>query len=401
MHAEIKTIAADLLELRHALHQNPQIGYQEAFAHAAITARLNEWGIPYDVMAETGIVATIEGRENTSRRSIGLRVDMDALTMPGDEESGMPWASKIPGKMHACGHDGHMTIGLTAARYLSLTGNFNGTVKIIFQPAEERMGGAKRMIAEGLFEKHQMDSVHALHNWPYLMAGTIAVHPGAVMASSDYYDIHIIGRSGHAGQPDRVIDAGRIMRNIGVAFDALADEICAANSGRNFRTAVISTTALHSGQADVYTRLPGDAHMIGTVRCFDPDTRRHIEDEMRRITTEQAERTKAAITLQYNQGSKATINHAAEAELSARIAGEVLGAANVLTDLPPETTAEDFGWMLAEKPGSFIWLGQGDPDKAESPHNMALHNERYDYNDSVTPTGAQYFVQLAEHKLAP
>ena len=400
--AEINAIAGDLVGLRHDLHENPQIGFQETFAHAAITARLKEWSIPYDVMAETGIVATIEGRRNDSGKSIGLRVDMDALKMPGGEKSGVEWSSHIPDKMHACGHDGHMTIGLTTARYLSMTRNFNGTVKIIFQPAEERMGGAKRMIAEGLFEKHKMTSVHALHNWPDLPRGTIAVHPGAVMASSDYFDIHIIGRSGHAGQPDKAIDAGRIMRQIGTALDNMADSICAANASaaRNFRSAVISTTSQHAGEPEVYTRLPGVAHMIGTVRCFDPDIRLHIEEEMNHIAQDIAAKTGAQISVQYNQGSKATINNGVEAEISARVARKILGDQNVLTDLPPESTAEDFGWMLAEVPGSFIWLGQRETENPDSPHNKGLHNEGYDYNDLVTPIGASYFAELVEYKLA-
>jgi hippurate hydrolase len=374
---------------RRELHQNPQTAYEETFASDLVQRKLAEWGIPFKAgIARTGIVATIEGQKTDSGKAIGLRADMDALDMT--EASGQPWASKIPGKMHGCGHDGHMAMLLGAARYLSETRNFNGKVHLIFQPAEEGGGGALRMIKEGLFQAFPMQAVYGMHNWPGLPKGTIGLRSGPIMASSDSFEITITGKGGHAALPhfniDPIVAASQIVTALQTIISRQVDPV---------DQAVVSITNIHAGSG-AFNVIPDKAVLSGTYRAFRPETRDLLQRRITEIASTIAAAYNTGFEIKANDGYGPTVNTPTESDFAASIARQVVGDASVNANVEPCMGAEDFGAMLQQVPGCYIWVGQAEKDQPQSPHNKGLHNVGYDFNDGIIPTGIEYWARLAE-----
>ena len=384
----MNSIAADhaqLTEWRRDFHMNPELGYEEHRTSALVAERLEEWGIEVTRgLAGTGLVGTIRGR-GASGRSIGLRADMDCLPM--DEEGESPWRSRNGGRMHACGHDGHTTMLLGAAKYLADTRNFDGTVHVIFQPAEEGGAGGKRMIEDGLFERFSCDEVYGLHNTPQLPAGTMGVIPGPMLAAADTFSLTIQGKGGHAAMPHLSVDPVVIGAQIVTTWQTLV-----SRTADPVRAAVISTTMFHAGTA--HNVIPDTAALTGTVRTFDPDLRDALEAGMARIAEAVAGAMGGSAAFRYERGYPATVNHERETELAAAAAVETVGEAKVDRSVDPVMGGEDFSFMLLERPGAYVWLGGGRTDS-----DPGLHHPRYDFNDEVLPVGASYFANLVEMRL--
>lgn len=376
---------------RRALHENPQTCYEETFASDLVASKLKEWGISFERgWAKTGIIATIEGQKTDSGLAIGLRADMDALDII--ETSGQPWASKIPGKMHGCGHDGHTAMLLGAAKHLSETRNFNGRVHLIFQPAEEGGAGAVKMISEGLFKKFPMKAVFGMHNWPGMKMGEIGLKSGPIMASSDSFEITITGRGGHAAMPHRTIDPIVAGAHIVTALQSIVSrQIDPVDQ------AVLSITNFKSGTG-AWNVIPDTATLTGTFRAFKVETRKLIEQRIHDLGSSIASSLGCGFKLHVNDGYDPTINSDAESAFCADIARGLVGADNVNANVEPCMGAEDFGAMLQEVPGCYIWMGQA-VDDAGSPHNKGLHNAGYDFNDDIIPLGIEYWVRVAQGAL--
>ncbi len=377
---------------REELHQHPQTSYEEEYASDFVKRKLTEWGIPFkDGYAVTGIVATIEGQSTKSGKAIGLRADMDALNIT--EKTNLPYASKNPGKMHACGHDGHTSTLLGVARHLNETKNFDGTVHLIFQPAEEGGGGAHRMIKEGLFKDFPMDAVYGYHNWPSVPRGQAGLRAGPLMACSDDIIINVHGKGGHAAMPHNTIDPMIVAAHIITAIQTIV-----SRNVDPVDKAVISITNMHCGTgAD--NIIADTAEMFGSVRAFTEETRAILEKRLPEVAQQIAAAFGATVDAKYIRCYDPTINSAPETDICAEVAKELLGDDNVDIDTPPCMGAEDFGAYLAEKPGCYIFLGQGEKDK-NSPHNQNLHSPYYDYNNELLPVAASYFAKLVE-KIMP
>lgn len=378
----------EMAEWRHELHQNPQTCFKEEFASNFVKQKLTEWGIPFkDGIAETGIVATIEGQKTDSGKAIGLRADMDALDIT--EKTGLPYASNNPGKMHACGHDGHTSSLLGVARHLNETKNFNGTVHLIFQPAEEGGGGAHRMIKEGLFKDFPMDAVFGYHNWPAVPRGQAGLRAGPQMACSDDLFINVYGKGGHAAMPHTTIDPMIVAAHIITAVQSIV-----SRNVDPIDQAVVSITNMHCGTgAD--NIIPDTAEMFGSVRAFTEETRSILEKRIPEVAENVAAAFGATAEVKYIRGYDPTVNTAPETEICAEVARDLLGDENVDAETPQCMGAEDFGAFLAEKPGCYIFLGQGEADE-NSPHNQNLHSPYYNYNDEILPIAASYFAKLVE-----
>lgn len=381
----------EIAAYRRELHQNPQTSYEETFASDLVQRKLAEWGIPFKSgLAVTGIVATIEGQKTDSGKAIGLRADMDALDMV--EASGQPWASKIPGKMHGCGHDGHTAMLLGAAKYLAATRNFNGKIHLIFQPAEEGGAGAIRMIDEGLFQQFPMNAVYGMHNWPGMAKGTIGLRPGPIMASSDSFEMTVTGKGGHAALPhfniDPIVAASQIVTALQSIVSRQVDPV---------DQAVVSITNFHAGSG-ASNVIPDKAVLSGTYRAFRVETRALLRKRIEEIASTIARAYNTAFEIKVNDGYDPTINTPEESVFAASVARAVVGETNVNANVEPCMGAEDFGAMLQNVPGCYIWMGQAEKD-AKSPHNKGLHNVGYDFNDEIIPMGVEYWARLAEAAL--
>ncbi len=388
----ILDLSEEITEYRRQLHQNPQTAYEEEFAADLIASKLAEWGVQFERnIAKTGIVATIDGDSTDSGRAVGLRADIDALDIT--ETSGQPWASRIPGKMHGCGHDGHTAILLGAVRYLSKHRNFNGRVNFIFQPAEEGERGADLMIEEGLFDRFPCDAVYGLHNWSSLPKGKIGMRPGPLMAASDTFHMTVTGKGGHAALPHVTIDPLIIATHIVTALQTLV-----SRNVDPIDTAVVSVTNFNCGTgadnviADV-------ARLTGTVRTFKEETRDMLEARIGQIATGIAEPVGASVDYQYRRVIDATVNDPEQTAFCAEVAAEIFGEDNVITDIAPCMGGEDFGSILKILPGCYIFLGQSEPDNPDSPHSKMCHNAGYDFNDSIISAGIEYWVRLVEKAL--
>ncbi len=377
-----------LSELRRDLHANPELGFEEHRTSALVAERLRGYGVDevHTGIARTGVVGVIRGRGN-SGRSIGLRADMDALTM--DEENEFAHRSTRSGLMHGCGHDGHTTILLGAAQYLAATRRFNGTVVLIFQPGEEGFAGAKAMIDDGLFERFPADAVYALHNWPALEPGRIGLNAGPMMAAADRVEIIVSGKGGHAAHPHRAVDPVVVAAHIVTA----AQTIVARNVGP-LDAAVLSLCSIHAGNPGAFSVIPREARLVGTVRTFSADAQDLIEQRLTDLAESTAKALGAEAKVIYERIYPATINHAEQARFAADTAAELVGEDNVVRDLEPSMGAEDFAFMLRVKPGCYVRLGQGG-----GAGGCFLHNSRYDFNDAVIPLGAAFFSALAERGL--
>ena len=385
----INSIAAmqdEMAEWRQDIHAHPELAFEEVRTAQLVAEKLESWGIEVTRgLGKTGLVGTLKGREPGSR-SIGLRADMDAL--PLQELNDLPYKSQYDGKMHACGHDGHTATLLGAAKYLAENPNFKGTVHFIFQPAEEGFAGAKAMIKDGLFERFPCDEVYGLHNAPHMEFGKIGVMSGPMMAAADTFDIVVQGRGGHGAFPQTSVDPVLIGSQIVTALQSIVSR----NTDPQ-KSGVISVTRFHAGEA--FNVIPDTAMLGGTVRTFDPKVQDMIIERMEAVATGIATALGGSAELRYRRGYPVTINHELNSEYAAEAAKAVVGDDGVVRDIPPVMGAEDFSYMLQERPGCYIWLGQGGQVGGEG----ALHHPRYNFNDAALPIGASYFVNLVEQRL--
>lgn len=385
---------ADLQKIRRDIHAHPELCYEEVRTADVVAQKLTEWGIPVvRGLGVTGVVGII--KKGDSPRAIGLRADMDALPM--SEINTFDHASRHPGKMHACGHDGHTAMLLGAARYLAQHGRFDGTVYVIFQPAEEGGRGAERMIQDGLFDKYPMDAVFGMHNWPGIPAGHFGVTPGPQMASSNEFHVTVKGRGSHAAQPHKAIDPVMTAVHIAQAWQS----IVARNVNPN-DPAVVSITQIHTGSAT--NVLPDEAMMVGTVRTFSLPVLDLIERRMQEIAEHTAAAFDATVDFRFNRNYPPLINHPEETAFAVEVLTEQFGADHVDARTEPTMGAEDFAFMLQHKPGCYVFLGNGDGGHRDQGHGLGpcnLHNPSYDFNDDLLPIGATYWVRLAEKFLQP
>jgi amidohydrolase len=388
----IAVLKDEIAGYRRAMHENPQTAYEETFASGLVQEKLNEWNIPFEAgLGVTGVVATIEGRKNKSGKRIGLRADMDALNII--EEENKPWVSKTPGKMHGCGHDGHTAMLLGAAKYLKENPAFDGTVHLIFQPAEEGSKGAHAMIRDGLFSRFPCDQVFGLHNWPQIPRGKIAMRVGPIMASSDIFRLGILGKGGHAAQPHRTVDPVVIASQIVTALQTLVSRFAKPTD-----PTVISITNFNAGTG-AHNVIPDTAHLLGTVRTYNQELRKQLKDRIGDMARDIARAMGGDIKYEYDFVLDPTINEAASTIFCADIARNLVGEANVDADVAPSMGGEDFGAMLLERPGCYIWIGQGEPEQAGSNHNHGLHTPRYDFNDEIITLGIEYWARVVEKAL--
>nr|WP_246519824.1 M20 aminoacylase family protein [Ancylobacter lacus] len=369
-----------MTEWRRALHAMPETAFEEHRTAAFIAEKLESFGIPHVTgLAGTGIVATLHGRGEGP--AIGLRADMDALDI--EETTNLPYRSTVPGKMHACGHDGHMVMLLGAARHLARTRNFAGTVHFIFQPAEEMAGGGKVMVEQGLFERFPMQQVFGLHNWPGQRFGSFSGKPGPMLAASDVFEITLTGRGAHGAMPHLGIDPILVAAELVSALQSIASRTVDPQD-----SAVVSVTQIHAG--DAWNIIPGEAVLRGTVRCFRPEVRALVEARLRAITQGICLAHGAEGRVWYDYRYPPTVNSAEETALALAAAGEVADG-DVIPDPASSMASEDFAYMLEARPGAYLWLGSGE--------GIGLHNAGYDFNDALLPVGASYWVRLTESLL--
>jgi hippurate hydrolase len=375
----------DMTAWRRDFHAHPEIGFQEHRTSAIVADKLRGFGVDEVVtgIAITGVVGAIKGR--LPGGAIGLRADMDAL--PIFEETGLSYASRTPGTMHACGHDGHTTMLLGAARYLAETRNFAGTVYVIFQPAEENFGGGKVMVDEGLFERFPMRMVFGMHNWPAIPEGVFAWRHGPVMAACSNFDIMVTGRGAHAAQPHNGIDPILVAAHIVTGLQSIV-----ARGMEPVETGVVTVGAIHGGNAN--NVIPETVTMSGTTRWFTPSVGDLLENGVRRVATNVAEAFGARAEVDYQRKYIATVNDPEATDLAAAAARVVAGEARVVPMAKPTMGAEDFSFMLAAKQGSYIMLGGG---RGEG--DAMVHHPKYDFNDAILPVGASYWATLAERLL--
>lgn len=382
----------ELQRIRRDIHAHPELCYEEQRTADVIASKLTEWGIPIiRGMGLTGVVGMI--KSGTSDRAIGLRADMDAL--PVQEINTFAHTSKHHGKMHACGHDGHVAMLLGAAHYLSTHRNFDGTIYLIFQPAEEGGGGAARMMEDGLFTQCPMEAVFGMHNWPGVAVGTFGVRPGPMMASSNEFEVVVKGKGSHAAQPHKGIDPIMIAVQIAQSWQT----ILTRNKNPN-ESAVLSITQIHAGSAT--NIIPDEATLIGTVRTFSTEVLDLIEDRMRSIAVHTAQAFDAEINFRLKRSYPPLINHAKETAFVIDVLHSLVGEENVDAHVEPTMGAEDFAFMLQQKPGCYVFIGNGEGDHRSAGHGLGpcnLHNPSYDFNDHLLPIGATYWVRLAESYL--
>jgi hippurate hydrolase len=383
----IRNYHPELRALRRDIHAHPELAFEESRTASLVAERLQGWGIEVHTgLAKTGVVGTIRGKKQ-SGKAIGLRADMDCL--PIDESNTFEHKSKNKGRMHACGHDGHTTMLLGTARYLAETRNFDGTAYVIFQPAEEGGGGGQVMVKEGLFERFPAGQVYAVHNYPGLPAGTIAVRAGPVMAATDEVEVTVRGRGGHAAFPHLTIDPVVVAAHVITALQTLA-----SRGVDPVDALVVSLCSMQTSQTGAFNVIPDAVRMLGTVRTFKPQTRDMAERRIAEIAGKVAEAFGASAEVRYTRGYPATINTPAEAQFAARVGERVFGKGKVLTEFDPVMGGEDFSYMLLARPGAYVFLGQGG-----APGACFLHNPNYDFNDEVIPLGAGYLAALVEEAL--
>jgi hippurate hydrolase len=392
----IESIAAQatgIAATRRDIHAHPELCFQEMRTADLVAQQLTQWGIPvHRGLGRTGVVGIV--RQGSSGRAIGLRADMDALPM--HEVNTFAHASKHPGKMHACGHDGHVAMLLAAAQHFATERHFDGTVYLIFQPAEEGGGGAREMIKDGLFEQFPMDAVFGMHNWPGAPVGRFAVSAGPVMASSNEFKISLRGKGGHAALPHHAIDPVPVACQLVLAFQTII-----SRNKKPVDAGVISVTMVHAGEAS--NVIPDRCELQGTVRTFTPEVLDLIEQRMRSIAHHTCEAFDVECDFEFVRNYPATVNSAHEAEFAHGVMASIVGADHV--DLQePTMGAEDFSYMLQAKPGAYCFISNGDGAHRAMGHGggpCMLHNASYDFNDELIPLGATYWVRLAEAWLAP
>ena len=375
----IADFSADMTRWRQYLHTIPELEFECHETAAFVAERLREFGVDelHEGIAKTGMVAIINGQGDGP--TIGLRADMDAL--PITEETGVDYASQNPGKMHACGHDGHTTMLLGAARYLAETRNFSGRVALIFQPAEEDGGGAGVMVEEGIMDRFDISQVYALHNAPGFAEGTFYTTPGPIMAAVDTFEVHIQGVGGHGAMPHETRDP--VMAACGIAQ---AIQTIVSRNHYALDDLVVSVTQIHTGT--VNNVIPDTAYINGTVRTFDPNVQQMVMRRMAEIVEGQAKSYGVEARLEYNVDYPATINDAEKAGFATEVAREISGDDRVTGNTGREMGAEDFSYMLQKRPGAYLFLGQGE--------GAGLHHPKYNFNDEIAPVGASFFARIVE-----
>ncbi len=375
----IEAFTDELVAIRRDLHAHPEIGFEEVRTSGIVAAKLEAWGIEvHRGIGGTGVVGVLEGTGGPGRR-IGLRADMDALPM--DEITNLPWRSTIPGRMHACGHDGHTTMLLGAARYLAENRGFAGTAIFVFQPAEEGLGGARAMLADNLFERFPCDEIYGIHNAPNLEPGQIAVFPGPAMAGADFFDIKITGKGSHGAMPH----VGRDPVIVAISLAAALQTIVSRNADPR-EAAVLSITQIHAGSA--YNVIPEEAALAGTVRTFSPEIAKLIRERMREICAGMALTFGVQIDVDIRGIFDVLVNHPEQAVATAAVATEIVGAGNVLTEPKPVMGSEDFADMLRVVPGAYAWVGHAG--------SVPVHNPAFVLDDGILPIGASLLAHLVE-----
>jgi amidohydrolase len=384
--AAVQDLVEDAQTWRRHIHQNPELLYDVELTAKYVADRLSAFGCDEvkTSIGRTGVVGVIRGAKGGSARAIGLRADMDAL--PIEEATNLPYRSRIPGKMHACGHDGHTAMLLGAARRLAETRNFAGNAVVIFQPAEEGGAGAMAMIDDGLMDRFDIEEVYGMHNWPGLPLGSFMLRKGPVMAAADEITVTIEGQGGHAAMPHQCVDPVVLGAQILLALQTIA-----SRNVDPLDACVVSVTRFEAGAAS--NIIPQSAWLNGTVRTLQAATRDLAEKRIREIAAGLAAAAGGTARVEYRRGYPATVNHAAQTEFAAKVARKVAGESRVDSNVAPVMGAEDFSFMLEARPGAFIFLGNGDSAK--------LHHPAYDFNDAALPYGMSYWVELVETALAP
>ena len=381
----INRFGGDMTQWRRDIHAHPELGFEELRTADIVAAKLADFGIEvHRGIGKTGVVGVL--RAGSSTRSVGLRADMDAL--PIVEANTFAHRSTHAGRMHACGHDGHTTMLLGAAKYLAATRAFDGVVNFIFQPAEEGIGGARAMIADGLFEKFQCDAIFGMHNRPGLALGKFAVRAGPMMAGGAYFDIHVTGRGAHGARPETGIDPVLVASHIAIALQSIV-----SRNVRPVDAAVLSVTKIHGG--DAYNVIPQTAQLSGTVRAFTPEVMALVEAGMQRIVKGTAEAFGATAEVDFRVIFAPTINDAAQADFAASVCAAVAGAENVNRNPNLIVASEDFSFMLEKVPGCYFNIGNGAGEGA-----CEVHNPSYDFNDGALTLGASVFARIVETRLA-
>ena len=381
----INQMINEMTEWRHDLHKIPEIGLEEHETSKYIKNKLKEFNVNFkDGYSNTGIVAWVDGNKKTNEKTIGLRADFDALPMP--EKNEFDHKSTNKGMMHACGHDGHTTMLLGAAKYLNENNDFDGRVYFIFQPGEEGFAGGKKMIDDGMFKDFKIDEVYALHNWPELPFGTFGVNSGPMMAAVDEFDIIVKGKGGHAASPHLSIDPVVISAQVISAAQTII-----SRSTDPVDKALISITKINAGTA--YNVIDDQVKMGGTIRTFKKNTRSYIEKRLKELCSGIAAAHGAEIKIQFDLVNKypPTINSKKESIFAANVAKGLVGEDKVITDIEPSMGGEDFSYLLEEKPGTYLYLGQGDDN-----HKAHLHTTKYDFNDNLLPVGVNFWVELVK-----
>jgi hippurate hydrolase len=377
----IHTSTQEMVELRQRIHAHPELGYEEFVTSDLVAERLTQWG--YDVhrgLAGTGVVGTL--KHGTGARRIGLRADMDAL--PVEERTGLPYASRQPGKMHACGHDGHTAMLLAAAKHLAQTRAFDGTLNLIFQPAEEGLAGARRMLAEGVLERFPCDAVFAMHNMPGYPAGKLGFRAGPFMASADQVTVRVIGYGGHGAMPHKTVDPVVVCAAIVFALQTIVSRNVAP-----LDMSVITVGAIHAGEAS--NVIPDEASMAISVRALRPQVRDELERRIKEVIAAQAAVYGARAEVTYEASYPVLVNDDAMTAFAEQVARDWVGDAGMIAGLQPFTGSEDFAWFLQRVPGCYLIIGNGDGEGS-----CMVHNPGYDFNDTILMTGASYWVRLVE-----
>ena len=383
--SEIAALASEMTGWRRYLHAHPELGYQEFKTSDFVAQHLTEWGIPFERITETGIVATLQAGDGNG--AIALRADMDALPM--EDQGDAPWVSTVPGVMHGCGHDGHTATLLGAMKYLSQTRRFSGTVHAIFQPAEEGLAGAKSLIDAGLFEKFTADMVFGQHNDPLLPEGVMSVVKGPTMAASDRFSIKVKGKGGHAARPHHTVDP-----LIAGAQVALSLQTILSRRIDPLENGVVSVTQFHAGTTG--NVIPEVAELAGTVRTLKPEVQSEIEALLFEVATSAAATVGAEATVDYRRGYPAVINADGPTRIGADAAAVIVGEGKLVRNRPPAMGGEDFAFMAQARPGCFARIGTAKEGEETAP----LHSPRYDFNDSILPVGAAWFATIIEKALS-
>jgi hippurate hydrolase len=373
--------ADEITAWRRDLHAHPELLFDVHRTAGIVAERLRQFGCDEVVtgIGQTGVVGVIRGR-GTGGRTIGLRADMDAL--PIEEQTGAPYASQNPGLMHACGHDGHTAMLLGAAKYLAETRNFDGTAVVIFQPAEEGGGGGNEMVKEGMLERFGIQEVYGMHNWPGIPVGHFAIRPGPAMAAADRFEITIEGRGGHAAHPHKNVDSLLVGAQVVTALQSIV-----ARNVDPLESAVISVCSFNAGNA--FNVMPQHANLLGTVRTLTPEMRDLCEERIKAVTQNIASAFGATATVNYMRGYPVTFNHDEQTEFMGKVAAQV--GYGLDTTVPPQMGAEDFSYMLNERPGAYIFMGNG--------NTAECHHPAYDFNDEAIPFGASLWAKIVEERL--